>query len=125
VPFGGRNRTPLFPGWVIGRFTKYGSLSLGEGGSAANEIDLKQGSGVVVGELWLLKCGRGRQNRLSFTGSDSRVDGSLFGACERKFIRRGCFVDSTRANGSVFGAIVFFSDQGLIHELLYWIPRRI
>jgi hypothetical protein len=57
-------------------FVIYGSLPLGEGGSAANEIDLKQGSGVVVGELWLLKCGRGRQNRLSFTGSDSRVDGS-------------------------------------------------
>jgi hypothetical protein len=83
---------------------------LGEGGSAANEINLKQGSGVVVGERWSLKCGRGRQNRLSFTVSDidSRVDGSLFGACERKFIRRGCFVYSTRANGSLFGAIVFF-----------------
>jgi hypothetical protein len=95
----------------------YGSLPLGEGGSAANESNLKQGSGVVVGELWLLKCGRGRQNRLSFTGSESRSG--------RKFIRRGYFVYSTRANGSFFGAIVFFSDQGLIHELLYWIPRRI
>jgi hypothetical protein len=80
---------------------------LGEVGSAANEINLKQGSGVVVGELWLLQCGRGSQNRLSFTGSDSRVDGSVFGACERKFIRRCCFVYSTHANGSLFGAIFF------------------
>jgi hypothetical protein len=42
--------------WLSGRrsssYFQYDSLPLGEGGSAANEINLKQGSGVVVGELW-------------------------------------------------------------------------
>jgi len=31
-------------------------------------------------------------------------------------------VYSARVNGSLLGAVVSFSDHGLIHELLYWIP---
>jgi len=68
---------------------------LGEGGSAANETDLKQGLGVVVGELWLLKCGRGRQIGCHLPAAtvewtevySARANGSLFGAAV-SFIRR-------------------------------------
>jgi len=88
---------------------------------------LKQDSCVVGGELLLVEVRRRTAMNCHIYPRSCRVavDGSLFGACERKFNRRGCFVYSARVNGYLSGTVVSFSDHGLIHELLYWISRRI
>jgi hypothetical protein len=58
-------------------------------------------------KFWL-KCGRGRQSIVIYPRNcrvAAAVDGSLFGACEQKFNRRGGFFYSARVNGSLFGAV--------------------
>jgi len=86
------------------------------------KFNLKQGSGAVAGELLVDVVVRTRTAILSFTRNNSRVDGSL---CRTEVYSARLVLYSACANGSSLGAIVCFSDHGLIHDLLYWIPRRI